>query len=83
VYRRSEIFVKRAGFILMTRLTVHDREIVDDGFAKFLPVIEREATDEKNYFRKAVNRTLRQIPSTTSTNSSNSGSSHKNHMKTL
>jgi len=59
--RRKEEFVKRAGFSLMARLAVRDKKAGDAMFLKFLPVIKREATDERNYVKKAVNWALRQI----------------------
>ncbi len=58
---RDEEFVKRAGFALMAALAVHDRSATDEAFAAFLPLIEREATDPRNFVRKAVNWALRQI----------------------
>jgi 3-methyladenine DNA glycosylase AlkD len=58
---RPEEFVKRAGFALMAALAVHDRGADDDAFRAFLPAIEREATDGRNFVRKAVNWALRQI----------------------
>jgi len=59
--RRTEEFVKRAGFVLMASLAVHDKQAPDDKFLKFLPIIERESDDERNFVRKAVNWALRQI----------------------
>jgi len=59
--RRKEEFVKRAGFALMAALTVHDKKANDEAFLKFLPIIKREATDNRNYVKKAVNWALRQI----------------------
>ncbi|MFH1586632.1 MAG: DNA alkylation repair protein [Candidatus Diapherotrites archaeon] len=58
---RGEEFVKRAGFVLMATLSVHDKEAGDKKFEKFFPVIKREATDERNFVKKAVNWALRQI----------------------
>ncbi len=58
--RRSE-FVKRAGFVLMAALAVHAKKLPDDVFLDFLPVIRREAADDRNFVRKAVNWALRQI----------------------
>lgn len=58
---RSEEFVKRAGFVLMACLAVHDKKAGDDRFLQFLPIIRRESTDERNFVRKAVNWALRQI----------------------
>jgi 3-methyladenine DNA glycosylase AlkD len=59
--KRREEFVKRAGFVLMATLAVHDKEADHQKFLRFLPVIKREATDERNFVKKAVNWALRQI----------------------
>ncbi len=58
---RNEEFVKRAGFTLLACLSVHDKASGDEPFIKFLPLISREATDSRNYVKKAVNWALRQI----------------------
>ena len=58
--RRKE-FVKRAGFVLMATLSVHDKRADDQQFIQFFPIIMRESTDERNYVKKAVNWALRQI----------------------
>ncbi len=58
---REEEFVKRAGFVLMATLSVHDKKAGDEAFIKFLPIIKREATDGRNFVKKAVNWALRQI----------------------
>jgi 3-methyladenine DNA glycosylase AlkD len=59
--KRKEEFIKRAGFVLMACLAVHDKKSADDTFMKFLPIIKRESADERNFVRKAVNWALRQI----------------------
>ena len=59
--RRREEFVKRAGFVLMAALSVHDKKARDDAFLKFLPIIKRESIDDRNFVKKAVNWALRQI----------------------
>ncbi|MDD5146403.1 MAG: DNA alkylation repair protein [Candidatus Pacebacteria bacterium] len=58
---REEEFVKRAGFALMASLAVHDKKAQDSEFIKFLPLIKKASTDERNFVRKAVNWALRQI----------------------
>jgi 3-methyladenine DNA glycosylase AlkD len=58
---KEEEFVKRAGFALMSRLAWSDKKAEDAEFIKFLPIIKREATDERNFVKKAVNWALRQI----------------------
>ncbi|MCJ7821753.1 MAG: DNA alkylation repair protein [Armatimonadetes bacterium] len=59
--RRDEEYVKRAGFALIACLAVHDKKAGDRPFERFLPIIEREATDDRNFVKKAVNWALRQI----------------------
>lgn len=58
---REETFVKRAGFVLMATLAVHDKKAPDAVFMTFLPLVEREAADDRNFVKKAVNWALRQI----------------------
>ncbi len=58
---RDEEFVKRAGFVLMTQLAVHDKQADDQQFEQFFPMIIREAWDARNFVKKAVNWALRQI----------------------
>lgn len=58
---RDEEFVKRAGFALMARLAWVDKKASNEKIAAFLPIIEREADDDRNYVKKAVNWALRQI----------------------
>jgi len=59
--RRKREFEKRAGFALAAYLAIHDKEAGDPGFERFLKAIEREAWDERNFVRKAVNWALRNI----------------------
>jgi len=58
---REEEFVKRAGFVLMAALSVHDKKASDRDFERFFPIIKRESMDERNFVKKAVNWALRQI----------------------
>lgn len=54
-------FVKRAAFALLWGLTVHDKRADDDPFIRSLLLIERAATDERPFVKKAVNMALRAI----------------------
>jgi 3-methyladenine DNA glycosylase AlkD len=54
-------YVKRAGFVMMAALSVHNKGMKDAEFERFLPIIERECLDERNFVKKAVNWALRQI----------------------
>jgi 3-methyladenine DNA glycosylase AlkD len=58
---RQEEYVKRAAFTLMACLAVGDKAAGDRMFLRFLPLIKKQAGDERNYVRKAVNWALRQI----------------------
>ncbi len=59
--KREEEFVKRAGFVLMASLAVHDKGADDSLFTSFLPIIKRAAVDDRNFVKKADNWALRQI----------------------
>ena len=59
--KRKEEFVRRAGFVLIATLAVHDKKRPDEDFILFFPLIKEYATDERNFVRKAVNWALRQI----------------------
>ncbi len=58
---REPEYVKRAGFVLMAALAVHDKKTPDERFEAFLPLLVQHATDERNFVKKAVNWALRQI----------------------
>ena len=58
---RQGEFVKRTGFAMMAGMAVHRPELPDEIFLGFLPVIAREATEERNFAKKGVNWALRQI----------------------
>jgi 3-methyladenine DNA glycosylase AlkD len=59
--QRREEFAKRAAFSLMAYLSYKDKTAPDARFTRFLRVIERQAYDERNFVRKAVNWALRNI----------------------
>jgi 3-methyladenine DNA glycosylase AlkD len=58
---REEEFVKRTAFSLTACLAWHDKKASDEKFIGLLPVITRAATDERNFVKKAVNWSLRNI----------------------
>ena len=59
--RRVAEYEKRAGFVLMAELAVHDKNSKDQVFLDFLPLIIDGASDKRNFVKKAVNWSLRQI----------------------
>jgi 3-methyladenine DNA glycosylase AlkD len=58
--RRKE-FEKRAAFALLASLALHDKRAGDEAFARTLPLIERAASDDRNFVKKAVSWALRSI----------------------
>ena len=54
-------FIKRAGFVLMAEMQVHNKKVSNQELMQFFPIIEREAWDDRNFVKKAVNWALRQM----------------------
>lgn len=59
--QQEKEFVRRAGFVMMAELAVHDKQVQDGAFVQFFPLIKRYADDERKFVKKAVNWALRQI----------------------
>lgn len=57
----SREFVKRTAFALLWSLALHDKGTDDEPFLQGLRLIERAATDERHYVKKAVNMALRAV----------------------
>jgi 3-methyladenine DNA glycosylase AlkD len=57
----EEQFVRRAGFVMMAALAVHDKKASDAVFVGFFPLIEKGAGDNRNYVKKAINWAVRQM----------------------
>lgn len=57
----KEEYVRRAGFVLMAALAIHDKKAPDKKFLPFFRIIKRHANDERNFVKKAINWALRQI----------------------
>ena len=60
VGRKAE-YVRRAGFVMMAEIAVHDKAAPDAAFTPFLELIQQETDDERKFVRKAANWALRQI----------------------
>lgn len=58
---KKEEFVRRAGFSLLCYVAVHDKKRDDKEFLQFFPLIKKHSLDERNFVKKAVNWSLRQI----------------------
>lgn len=48
---RQPEFEKRAGFVLMAALAVHDKKAPDELFLSFLPALVKGAADERNFVK--------------------------------
>lgn len=59
--KKNEEFIKRAGFVLMATLPMRWKKEPDEKFLPFFERIIQEATDERNFVKKAVNWALRQL----------------------
>jgi 3-methyladenine DNA glycosylase AlkD len=58
---RSREFEKRAGFTTLASYCMADKKAENQVYLDFLPIIKREAMDERIYVKKAVNWALRSI----------------------
>jgi 3-methyladenine DNA glycosylase AlkD len=58
---RKEEFVKRSGVVLLACLALHDRASPDGPFLGALPLLEKAATDERNFVRKGVSWAIRTV----------------------
>jgi 3-methyladenine DNA glycosylase AlkD len=58
--RRGE-FQKRAAFALLASVALHDKKGPDEPFADALGLVEKAATDERNFVKKGVSWALRGI----------------------
>lgn len=54
-------FQCRAGFVLLACVAAHSNDVPDEEFLRFLPLIERGATDERNFVKKGVSWALRMV----------------------
>ena len=58
---KKEEFIRRAGFSLLCYVAVHDKKRDDKDFLQFFSLIRKHSLDERNFVKKAVNWSLRQI----------------------
>jgi 3-methyladenine DNA glycosylase AlkD len=59
--KRDEEFVKRGAFALLASVALHDKEAPDAPFVKRLKLVERAATDDRNFVKKGVSWALRGV----------------------
>lgn len=57
---RSE-FVRRAGIVMIAALAVHRKDLSDDELWSYTPLLRQCADDDRNFVKKSVNWSLRQI----------------------
>ena len=58
---RNEEFAKRTAFSLLACLAWHDKHADDNKFIEYFPLIKKNASDDRNYVKKAVSWSLRHI----------------------
>lgn len=58
---KKKEFEKRAAFALLACVALHDKHTEDEPFAQCLPLIEKAATDERNFVKKGVSWALRGV----------------------
>jgi 3-methyladenine DNA glycosylase AlkD len=56
-----EEFVKRSAYALLASLSLHDKAAGDEAFLASLPLVERAASDPRNFVKKGVSWALRSI----------------------
>ncbi|MFA5540751.1 MAG: DNA alkylation repair protein [Bacteroidales bacterium] len=59
--KSQEEYIRRTSFALIAGLAVSRKDIKDEEFLKYLPLIEEYSFDNRNFVWKAVNWALRQI----------------------
>ena len=59
--RRRDEFVKRAAFALLASVALHDKRTGDEPFLQSLALVERGASDGRNFVKKGVSWALRGI----------------------
>ncbi len=54
-------FVRRAGIVMIAALAVHRKDLSDDELWSYTPLLRQCADDDRNFVKKSVNWSLRQI----------------------
>ena len=58
---RKEEYVKRAAFSLVAALAQTDQKAADSEFLRFIPIVKREAADERPFVRKSIAWALKEV----------------------
>lgn len=54
-------FVRRAGLVMIAQLVIHQKKATAEALMNFIPLLESYAADERNFVKKAVNWSLREL----------------------
>ncbi len=57
--KEEELYIKRAAFVLMAALAVHDKKVPNLVFHVFIPIMIRESVDTRISVKKAISWALR------------------------
>jgi len=58
---KDEEFVKRAAFALLACLAWHDKKASNEKFIEYLPIVKKNISDDRNYVKKAISWSIRNI----------------------
>ena len=64
--KSEQEFIKRAAFTLLACLSLHRNDADPKATKKFLPLVKKAASDERNFVKKGVSWALRGMASTSS-----------------
>ena len=59
--RKKDEYVKRAGFVLLACVALHDKAAADELFMETIPILEAGAADGRNFVVKGVSWAIRSI----------------------
>ena len=57
----EEEYVRRLGLVMIVALRIHDKKAEDKDFEPFFYLLEKYASDERNFVKKAVNWAIREL----------------------
>ena len=58
---QDSLFVKRAGFVLMASLAIHDKAAKKSAFTQFIRIADANADEHRNLVKKAIRWALKEI----------------------
>ncbi len=59
--RDEREYVRRCGYVLLITASMKHKKLPDEYFLKYLPLLEENATDPRNFPKKAINWAIREL----------------------